>query len=241
MSLLNNEPEIFYSIQGEGKSLGKPAIFVRLSNCNLRCVWCDTPFTWNWVGTKNEHPQKYLRSEYQQEVSIKSIIDKIKEYPCQRVILTGGEPMLQQDALVKLMLELRKANKSYFFEIETNGTLSPTEELAKNIDQYNVSLKLSNAGDKQRMRLKPEAILTLVKSPKSNFKFVVENKNDLAEVEHIITEYFIPKEKVLLMPQARTRDELLKKQTEIIEVCKLKGYSFSDRLHIRIYGDKQGV
>ena len=241
MSLLNNEPEIFYSIQGEGKSLGKPAIFVRLSNCNLRCVWCDTPYTWNWVGTKHDHPQKYLRSAYQQEVSIENIIDKIKEHPCQRVILTGGEPMLQQEELVKLMQALKEIDKSYFFEIETNGTLSPILDLEKNINQYNVSLKLSNAGDKKRMRLKPEAIQSLVRSTKSNFKFVVENQNDLAEVEKIISEFLIPKEKVLLMPQARTKQELLKKQTEIIEVCKLNGYSFSDRLHIRIYGDKQGV
>ena len=172
MSLLDGEPEIFYSIQGEGKSLGKPAIFVRLSQCNLKCVWCDTPFTWNWVGSKNDHPQKYAKSDYQLEVTIDDLIDKIVKYPCQRVILTGGEPMLQQDGLVQLMQSLREINSEYFFEIETNGTLTPTKDLAQNIDQYNVSLKLSNAGDKKRMRLKPEAIQTLVSSEKSNFQFL---------------------------------------------------------------------
>lgn len=241
MSVLNNEPEVFYSIQGEGKSMGKPAIFVRLSQCNLHCVWCDTPFTWNWEGSKHEHPDKYKREEYQREVSTEDLVNLVAQYPCKRIILTGGEPMIQQDRLIELMTALRSSDNDYIFEIETNGTFEPSKEFETLINQYNVSLKLSNSGDKKGLRIKSESVEYFAGNTKSNFKFVVDNLQDLTEIEELIKEFHIQSNQVILMPQARTREELLNKQSEVIEICKNRGFSFSDRLHIRVYGDKQGV
>ena len=109
------------------------------------------------------------------------------------------------------------------------------------IDQYNVSLKLSNCGDKEKLRLMPEAIQHFAQSPKANFKFVIENTQDLKEVLSLTNDYNISSSKVALMPQAQTAEQLLTKQLELIETCKMYGFNYSDRLHVRIYGDKKGV
>ena len=241
LACLNNEPEIFYSIQGEGVSIGKPAIFVRLSQCNLHCVWCDTPYTWNWENTKFSHPKKANRKESQVEISIDEIIKIIGNYPCKRIILTGGEPFIQQEELAILIQKLRFIDSTYFFEIETNGTFEPSVSFDKLINQYNVSTKLSNCGDTEKLRIKTDAMAFFSKSEKSNFKFVIETQPDLDEIQSLEKQFSIPRDKILLMPQAQTKEALQKQQEELIETCKTFGYTYSDRLHIRIYGDKKGV
>ena len=241
LACLNNKPEVFYSIQGEGLSIGKPAIFVRLSRCNLHCVWCDTPYTWNWEGTKFHHPEKVERQENQIEVSIADLVALIIEYPCNRIILTGGEPFIQQKELVELMKALKEVDDDYFFEIETNGTFEPLLTFDELIGQYNVSVKLSNCGDAEKLRLKEEALTFFSESSKANFKFVIDTQQDLQEVQQLQRNYKIHQQKIFLMPQARTKEVLQQKQNDLIEVCKEYGYSYSDRLHVRIYGDKKGV
>ena len=241
LASLNNKPEVFYSIQGEGVSIGKPAIFVRLSQCNLHCVWCDTPYTWNWEGTKFKHPIKVDREKSQVDISVGELVDVIKTIPCTRVILTGGEPFIQQRDLVKVMAALREIDSGYFFEIETNGTLEPLEAFDKLIDQYNVSTKLSNCGDSEKLRIKSKVMTFFSVSVKANFKFVIENKQDLDEVQELEDQFVISRNKILLMPQAQTKEALQQKQIELIEICKEFGYTYSDRLHVRIYGDKKGV
>jgi 7-carboxy-7-deazaguanine synthase len=241
LARLNNKPEIFYSIQGEGVSIGKPAIFVRLSQCNLHCVWCDTSYTWNWEGTKFEHPIKVNRKVSQVDVSINELVELITDYPCSRVILTGGEPFIQQKELVGLMTALKAIDDDYFFEIETNGTFEPLLSFDRLIGQYNVSTKLSNCGDAEKLRIKTEAMEFFTISSKANFKFVIESEKDLDEVQTLQRQFGISKEKILLMPQAQTKETLQKKQEELIEICKNFGYTYSDRLHVRIYGDKKGI
>lgn len=241
LACLNNKPEVFYSIQGEGVSIGKPAIFVRLSQCNLHCVWCDTPYTWNWEGTKFQHAEKVEREKSQAEVSITTLVELITDYPCTRIILTGGEPFIQQKELVELMKALKELDEDYFFEIETNGTFEPLLAFDELIGQYNVSAKLSNCGDSEKLRLKEEALTFFSDSSKANFKFVIDTQQDLKEVQQLQRRFKIHQQKILLMPQARTKEALQQKQDELIEVCKEYGYSYSDRLHVRIYGDKKGV
>jgi 7-carboxy-7-deazaguanine synthase len=238
---LNNKPEVFYSIQGEGISIGKPAIFVRLSQCNLHCVWCDTPYTWNWEGTKFDHPVKANRKDSQLEVSINELVELIVDFPCSRVILTGGEPFIQQKELTELMESLKLVDEDYFFEIETNGTFVPLPAFDALIGQYNVSTKLSNCGDAERLRIKSDAMSFFTESSKANFKFVIDTPKDLEEVKSLQKQFGISREKVLLMAQAQTKEALQIKQIELIETCKEFGYTYSDRLHVRIYGDKKGV
>jgi 7-carboxy-7-deazaguanine synthase len=246
LAKLNNKPEIFYSIQGEGKSLGKPSIFVRSSLCNLHCIWCDTDYTWNWENTPFKHVKdsdinykKYKKEDWTVDLKTGAILNEITKYPCKRVILTGGEPLMQQKELTELSKIL--CEDEYFIEVETNGTLIPTSEFDKNISQYNVSPKLSNSNNNIRLREKPDAYKFFSDSEKSTFKFVIETPEDLEEVNELVVKYKIESSKVYLMPQGTTGDQLNMKQQWLVEICKTLGYNYTDRLHIHIYGDKKGV
>jgi organic radical activating enzyme len=248
MARLNGRPEIFYSIQGEGKSIGLPSVFVRTSLCNLHCIWCDTDYTWNWVGTRNPHVhdalpgyRKFQKKEWMVECDIAEVAQAIKAFPCKNVILTGGEPMLQQPALSALMRALRSVSTSYRFEIETNGTLKPSPEFDALIDQYNVSPKLENSNNSRKLRERPAVLRFFAQSPKANFKFVLAAENDLAEVLQLAADYKIPAEKIWLMPEATEREVLQEKRYGLVEICKQYGFRYSDRLHVQIWGSKKGV
>lgn len=247
LAKLNDGPEIFYSIQGEGPGIGKPAIFIRLSLCNLHCTWCDTDYTWNWKGTPFRHAndknrpnyEKYDKQEWIIDVSVEGILSCLMAYPCKRVVLTGGEPLVQRNELTQLAKTLKE--KDYCLELETNGTLAPGEALDRVTDCYNVSPKLSNAGNTRKISIKKDVLSFFAKSNKSNFKFVVDHKNDLNEILSLLKDYAISPDNVYLMPQGTTPRELQEKQPWLVEVCKAYGFNFTDRLHITLYGDKRGV
>lgn len=248
LARLNGRPEVFYSIQGEGKGMGTPSVFVRTSLCNLHCIWCDTDYTWNWIGTRFQHLndrqpgyQKFDKKDWIAACSIPEVAALVVAHPCLNVILTGGEPMLQQPALTILMQHLRQANPAYRFEVETNGTLVPTPEFEAQIDQYNVSPKLENSNNPRKLREKPAVYRAFAQNPKAHFKFVVAEKNDLAEVLEIVHRYEIPSEKVWLMPEGSTRQTLARRRMWLVEVCKTHGFRYTDRLHVQIWGSKKGV
>ncbi|MFN0175237.1 MAG: 7-carboxy-7-deazaguanine synthase QueE [Saprospiraceae bacterium] len=248
LALLRGQPEIFHSIQGEGKSTGIPSVFVRTSLCNLHCIWCDTDYTWNWTGTRFPHNndtkpgyQKFAKKDWIAECEVVSIADVIASFNCKNVILTGGEPMLQQPALVTLMDVLRSKSSDYRFEVETNGTLSPTPDFDAVIDQYNVSPKLENSATPRRLREKPAALRFFAASPKANFKFVIAEKSDLDEVMGLFKTYSIASEKVWLMPEGISARILAQRRKWLVEICKNHGFRYSDRLHVQIWGKKKGV
>ena len=248
LARLNGQPEIFYSIQGEGKSTGIPSIFIRTSLCNLHCIWCDTDYTWNWVGTRfphvnDERPeyQKFSKKDWIAECAVADVADLAAAFPCKNIILTGGEPMLQQAGLLALTQVLRSKSMDYRFEIETNGTLAPSPELDAAIDQYNVSPKLENSGNPRKLREKPKAMRFFSASPKANFKFVIAEKNDLTEVLELIETYAITPEKIWLMPEGTSASALAQRRKWLVEICKKYGFRYSDRLHVQIWGAKKGV
>ena len=225
-----------------------PAIFIRSSLCNLHCSWCDTDYTWNWVNTPWRHEneslegyKKFEKKDYIITLSSEEIAAEVLQHTCRNVILTGGEPLLQQEAWVELMAELRKHDPNFRFEVETNGTIIPSDEFSQYIDQFNVSPKLNNSGNSVRSRLKKEALKYFRDCPNSWFKFVVMDEIDLHELESIIENFSIPAHKVILMPEGRTRRALNQKRNKIAEICKKQGYRFGDRLHIRLWGSKPGV
>ena len=245
---LSGKPEIFYSIQGEGLSMGVPAVFIRLSLCNLHCTWCDTDYTWNWEGTPFAHDQdktpgyaKYRKEEQIINLDIQDAVKFIRAYPATRLIVTGGEPMMQQREVSELIKALKSESPSYFTEVETNGTKLPLAEFDALIDQYNISVKLSNSGNPTSLRLKPEVLNFFAGSVKSNFKFVIANPGDLEEVEELRNTYRIPGEKIILMPLGTNETALNSRENWLAEICKQRTYRFSDRMHIRLFGNKRGV
>jgi len=244
----NGQPEIFHSIQGEGKNMGQPSVFIRTSLCNLHCIWCDTDYTWNWENTRFEHNydsrpgyKKYKMAEMILEKSAAEIYEIVEKTNCLNIILTGGEPMLQQEELVELMQFFRGKNKDYFFEIETNGTLVPTREFDTLVNQYNVSPKLANSNNSKKLREKKAAYEYFSASEKSIFKFVISDETDLEEVLEICDRYNINSNKIYLMPEGINRKELTDRQLWLVEICKKHNMKYTDRLHIHIFGDKRGV
>lgn len=216
--------------QGEGKSSGKDVLFLRLSGCNLACSWCDTPYTWNWQGTKFIHPEKYdpiKEISFMDTSEVKIELDKLNT---KAVVISGGEPMLQQKPLLPLIQSLK--DDGYWVEIETNGTITPDNAFLNLVDQINCSPKLSNSGVDNRlsMREKPEALLALASSPKTSFKFVVTSDQDLTEIDSLISRFSM--KEVFLMPEGKTRTEQLARQDKVKKLCEEKGFKFSPRLHV---------
>lgn len=245
---LNDGPEIFYTIQGEGKNLGRPSIFVRSSLCNLHCTWCDTDYTWNWEGTRFEHEKdaipgykKFKMEEQIVEMTAAEIAAEVMKYPCKNLVLTGGEPMMQQEEWVELMEILRSHDPAYFFEVETNGTKLPIPAFDQYVDQYNVSPKLANSGNKKSLREKAEVYAYFAENLKSVFKFVQTKEEDLVETLALIHTYKIPPNRVFMMPEGTSPEALSAKQQWLVEICKTHGFNYTDRLHVHIYGAKRGV
>ncbi len=207
--------EIFYSIQGEGPSVGKPAVFLRLGGCNLKCSWCDSKYTWDPKISDNK------------AMKLDQVIKKIRSFPCKHLVITGGEPLLQQDKIKELLKKL----KGYTAEIETNGSIPL--KISTFIEQINCSPKLSNSGNAPYpLKIKPD-------NKKAIYKFVVEDKKDLSEINTYIKINKIPKNKVFLMPEGTTRAKILEGSKWLIEICKKEGYNFSPRLHIMLYGNQR--
>ena len=149
--------------------------------------------------------------------------------------------MMQQKELVELMETFNAESGGYFFEVETNGTIIPSREFDKLIHQYNVSPKLSNSNNSRKLREKPDALSFFAKSPKSNFKFVVSSEEDLSEITELADRYAIPRETIYLMPEGINPEQLQQRQEWLLAVCKQHDFKYTDRLHIRIFGDKRGV
>jgi organic radical activating enzyme len=248
LAKLGAGPEIFHTVQGEGISAGCPAVFIRTSRCNLHCVWCDTDHTWNFEGTPWPHEKdavpgytKHRKADVTIELSPAEAAHAILAYGCPRVVITGGEPLLQEKELLETARLILAEMPDCIFEVETNGTRIPSPEFAEIVHQFNVSPKLSNAGMSEDLRLVPEALVHFAASPKAWFKFVVATPSDLAEIQTLRSRFSIPPQRILLMPEGRTAAELDLSAPQLAELCRDLGYRFCDRLHIRLWGDKRGV
>jgi len=159
----------------------------------------------------------------------KKIIQKIKKYPCKNVVITGGEPLLQQEDLESLLYDL----KGHLFELETNGSLPL--KIAKYFEQINCSPKLASSGNvAYPLKLLPD-------NKKVAYKFVICKKSDIDEIKEFCKKYKIPKNKVWLMPEGINRDKIIKKSVWLIKICKKEGYNFSPRLHIMLWSNKRGI
>ncbi|MDQ6723833.1 MAG: 7-carboxy-7-deazaguanine synthase QueE [Thermoproteota archaeon] len=235
--------ELFSSIQGEGPLAGTSCIFLRLSTCNLKCSWCDTKYTWDW--------ENYDINKEIKEMSIDEIVEKIHGFSnISHIVITGGEPLLQQDKLVLLLTLLKDKKKidnnaqSYNIEIETNGTIIPLKELMNLVDQWNISPKTSNSLNEEHginlERFYGKSLSFYKDSKNAFFKFVVDELDDMVEIEYIIKKYDLPKKRVILMPQAITKEKLLEKSAWIHEYAKKNSFTFSSRLQVLLWNNQRG-
>jgi len=221
--------EIFYSIQGEGRLVGVPSVFVRLSGCNLRCRWCDTPYaSWQPEG---------------EVLGIEEIVSQVDAFPARHVVVTGGEPFI-----FKHVGELTQAlsEKGRHVTIETSGT---TFELVT-CDLMSLSPKLSNstptddrfAEMHEAHRLNLDALRLFIEQYVYQLKFVVDAPADIGEIEELLDrlDAVVPPDRVLLMPQGRTQEELAERAEWLVPICLEKGFSFGPRLHIDLFGNERG-
>lgn len=233
------EPEVFASLQGEGPSAGKPCAFVRLSRCNLACVWCDTAYTWRFTGDNRPHRDDatYDRQANQVTLGEQDTAARIAALGQSRLVVTGGEPLLQAPALARMLALLPGMR----VEIETNGTIAPPASLGALVHQYNVSPKLKHSGNPHDIALNPERLAEWANKPEAYFKFVLAAPDDLEEVLALQETHAIPPSRIYLMPEGRDSEALRARSVWLAKICAQHGFSFSDRLHIHLYGDTRAT
>lgn len=227
--------EMFHSIQGEGSLAGTPSVFVRTSGCNLRCWFCDTPYT-SWEPERTRRDWRAIR-------------DEVLAIDCAHVVITGGEPLLQPE-IVPLTEALRAAGRH--ITIETAGTVFRPVTA----DLISLSPKLANStptvanhvhGERytarhDQLREQPEVIHRLVSFYRYQIKFVVDTTADLVEILAYLEWYpEISREQVYLMPQARTAEQLHEKEGWVERAAREAGFRYSPRLHVAWWGDRRGV
>ncbi|MFM6931798.1 MAG: 7-carboxy-7-deazaguanine synthase QueE [Novosphingobium sp.] len=233
------EPEIFASLQGEGASTGRACTFVRLSRCNLACEWCDTAYTWRFEGDNRPHRDglDYGRADNQVTLDEADVAARIAALGRRRLVVTGGEPLLQAPALARLLAML----PGIHIEVETNGTVAPPAALDGLVHQWNVSPKLAHSGNPRDLALRPEALRAFAADPRATFKFVIAHEQDLAEVTAITAEYGIAGKRVWLMPEGRDSATIRQRSVWLADFCSKHELNFSDRLHIHLFGDTRGT
>jgi 7-carboxy-7-deazaguanine synthase len=224
--------EIFYSIQGEGRFVGMPSVFIRTSGCNLRCVWCDTPYTsWTPEGKK---------------WNVGEILTEVAKYPSRHVVVTGGEPLLARE-IEELTAKLKPLGSH--ITIETAATLFKPVAC----DLVSMSPKLANSTPWNRAkgkfaqmhetgRLNFAVMQQFIDGYEYQLKFVVNHPDDFGEIEEILGRLEnVDSSRVLIMGQGKTARELRDKTKWIVELCKEYGFGYTPRLHIELFGNRRGT
>lgn len=224
--------EIFHSIQGEGRWVGWPAIFIRLAYCNLGCVWCDTRYTWD----QSKLDRGSLLSA--EEIARRASDLARDKASATHIVITGGEPMLHQNHLPDLIDALTSVGFS-FFEIETNGTIVPAEDLRARISWWNCSPKLRNSELDVSETCIPAALNAIAATGRADFKFVVRSTDDVDELLSVYAPH-ISRESIMLMPEGSSASAQLAAMPEVLEACRKHGFRFSPRFHILAWGNQRG-
>lgn len=224
--------EIFYSIQGEGRLAGIPSVFIRTSGCNLRCTWCDTPYT-SWRPEGNSR-------------NIAKIIGEVEKYPCRHVVITGGEPLLAGE-MENLTAELKLTGKH--ITIETAATvfkplacdlMSLSPKLANSTPWKRDRGRFARMHEQRRMNL--PVIQKFLDGYDYQIKFVVERKTDFDEISDVLNKLKnVDRARVLIMAQGTKKRQLAERANWIVELCKENGFGFTPRLHIELFGNRRGT
>ena len=208
---------------------GLPSTFVRLAGCNLRCTWCDTRYTWDWAQFNPKQEILTLDAEV--------VLRQVEIQGPRNVVITGGEPLLQQSELANLASELKRAG--FRIEVETNGTILPTA-LSAMVDQWNVSPKLESSGNALVEREVEGALDWFSRCPSAYFKFVVVQPDDVDAAMALAGRYSVPNDRVVLMPEGTDAFTLAERSRWLIDRCCDLGVRYSTRLHILLWGPERG-
>jgi 7-carboxy-7-deazaguanine synthase len=223
--------EVFSSIQGEGILAGVPSLFIRVSGCNLRCGWCDTPYT-SWAPEGEDW-------------TVSRIVDWAAGQSCRYAVLTGGEPLLFAES-VELTRQL--AARGFHITVETAGTvyqpvachlMSISPKLANSTPAGEAGALWADRHDKLRISL--EVLGRLTREFPYQLKFVVANPIDMEEILPLVELLNAPADRVVLMPEGRDRGTVLERSEWIAGLCQQHGFRLGSRLHVLLWGDRRGV
>ena len=224
--------EIFYSIQGEGRLIGTPSVFIRTSGCNLRCVWCDTPYTsWNPEG---------------EDWTIKEVLREVRKYSARHIVITGGEPLLAAEiqelaaALKRAVAHITIETAATIFKPVACDLVSLSPKLANSTPWKRQEGKFAQMHEKRRLDL--DVIQKFIDGYDYQLKFVADQKRDFDEIRAILDQLKdVDSGRVLIMPQGKTSKELRRKARWIVELCKKNGFGYTPRLHIELFGNRRGT
>lgn len=213
--------EVFASIQGEGTLAGVPSLFIRTTGCNLRCVWCDTPYT-----SFTPRGDDWTLDQLEQWA---------RGFPhISHSVITGGEPLIQP-AIADLARRIHGLR--HHITVETAGTVYADLPC----DLMSISPKLANSGQASGVRYRPDILKRLMQSYDYQLKFVIQSSGDLDELHRMLEETGASRERVLLMPEGITPEDIRRRAQWLVDLCKLEGFRYSPRLHIDIWGHRSGV
>ena len=211
--------------------VGVPSVFLRLSGCNLRCTWCDTPYaSWEPEGD---------------DLMLGTVLADVRDRRAKHVVVTGGEPMISP--MIGLLTR-RLRELGLHTTVETAGTVYQPVTC----DLMSISPKLANstphkreagkwAAQHDRLRYQPEVLKRLMGEFPYQLKFVVSEIEDLNEIETIVEETGADRSRVMLMAEGTSVETISERAAWIVEVCKREEFRYSPRLHIDLWGDKRGV
>lgn len=216
------------TFQGEGPSCGHPALFIRLSRCNLTCTKCDTKYTWDW--------SRFDPREESTKLSVADLVAWAASSPVELVVITGGEPLIQQARLVTLVRGLIAAGKRV--EFETNGTIAPAPELVTEGVRFNVSPKLASFGVKETKSIVPAALEAFVASGQAAFKFVASTMADLDRIAELAGAHQIAP--VWVMPEGTTPEVITATTRVLADAVAARHWHFTTRLHVLAFAEARG-
>lgn len=223
------------TIQGEGPHTGRQVGFIRFGGCNLHCSWCDTPYTWD--------ASRYdLRAELGRR-TVDSLVDHIRAIDVDTVVLSGGEPLLQQrqPAWGRLLYRLNVLGVD--IHVETNGTIAPTKTTEGYVSHFSVSPKLAHAGDPEDQRIVPEVLRAYehiaTYDGRAIFKFVARTRRDLLDIAKLAQDHQLDHRHVWVMPEGTTAEEVLDGTRDLIGDVLAGGFNFTTRLHTLIWGQER--
>ena len=222
------------TFQGEGRSLGQRVGFVRLGTCNLDCgrgpgaTWaCDTAYTWDW--------ERYRPAA---ELTVRSVDDIVAELAAMDVgglVITGGEPLIQQRRLVPLLGAAARCG--WAVEVETNGTIAPLPEVVELVGQFNVSPKVRGSGVPAALALRPRALAAFLATGKSVFKFVASSASELDEIGDVVARCRLAP--VMIMPAGTEAEQVTRVARELADPVLARGWDLTIRLHVLLWGNER--